>query len=192
MIRQETRRKYGELIRYIKDEVHSGHIVEYENDFIRVVLGENGEYYEFIDLPEEFSGFVGDGYEYEFTGTSESQRQLDDILTYLKQSPIQDKTRDFQLTMLYSHFSDREDIYAFSYNEQESYEPGKAGRIQPGQLPNFYKVKWNLKTDQDNPFPSQRGMMFFIRNMTDKHLTVSYTSKDLVLGDYSTERRVIN
>ncbi len=55
------------MIDYIKDQVGEGN--EYVNNLVRVVLSERGCYYEFRDMPEEFSGAVGSGFRWEFVGT---------------------------------------------------------------------------------------------------------------------------
>ncbi|NIR00525.1 MAG: hypothetical protein GTN78_10035, partial [Gemmatimonadales bacterium] len=56
----DARPEYQVMIDYIKDQVGEGR--EYTNDLVRVVLSDRGCYYEFRDLPEEFSGAVGSGF----------------------------------------------------------------------------------------------------------------------------------
>src|SRR4030042_2030956 len=68
-LRTEPRQDYQVMIDYIKDQIGEGR--EYVNDLVRVVLSDRGCYYEFRDMPEEFSGAVGSGFRYEFVGTEQ-------------------------------------------------------------------------------------------------------------------------
>ena len=46
----------GQVIDYVKSEVGQG--TEYDNGLVRVVLSNRGCYYQFVDMPEEFSGAI--------------------------------------------------------------------------------------------------------------------------------------
>ncbi len=174
-LRKGLRKRFGAYIQFVKEKVGAGQ--EYNNGLVRVVLNERGGYYEMVDCPEEFSGFVGN-YEYEFIDKSKSLRQLDRLFEYVRKDKIQENAYRFALIMLYStDILDKDNIYAFYWNPQDTAYM-EIGRLQP-KLPDFYKVKWSLKPNQNNNiFPFQSGMMFFVKKMTDKHLIVSVPCSD--------------
>lgn len=174
LLRSEARRKYQVMIDYIKDQVGEGS--EYLNDLVRVVLSETGCYYEFRDMPEEFSGAVGSGFKHEFVGSTQARELLEKIQDMVENAD-DSNTRELALLVVYS----REGLYnrdeTFIYHngaddDSDEFEPIASGRLKPGVMPLFFKIK----VDSDLALPllgTRRGVMFFVANLTDQHLLVS-------------------
>ena len=163
---------YRVMIDYIKDQVGDGS--EYRNDLVRVVMSERGCYYEFRDLPEEFSGAVGSGFRSEFIGTDRALhlvRELHDIAL----GPESAHSHEFSLMVIYGWDGvfKPEDTFVYhwrSYSNQEE-GPKIMGIFRPAVLPIFFK----LKVDSDLAEPilgSRRGVLFFVANLGDQHLFV--------------------
>ena len=98
-LRAEARRKYQIMIDYIKDQVGEGS--EYLNDLVRVVVSERGCYYEFREMPEEFSGAVGSGFTHEFIGSHRAAELLEAIKCMVDESN-DSNTRELALLVVYS------------------------------------------------------------------------------------------
>jgi hypothetical protein len=164
---------YQVMIDYIKDQIGEGR--EYVNDLVRVVLSDRGCYYEFRDLPEEFSGAVGSGFCYEFVGTSQGLNLLSMIheLAVAGESP---GTREISLMVIYGWdgLFRREDTFIYHWvreNGSEEEGPMMLGFYRPGVLPLFFK----LKIDSDFAEPilgTRKGVLFFVANLSDQHLLV--------------------
>jgi hypothetical protein len=169
---QPGRPDYQVMIDYIKDQVGNGS--EYTNDLVRVVLSERGCYYEFRDLPEEFSGAVGSGFRYEFIGTSkglEVARKLHEVAM----GPESADTHELSLMVIYDWdgIFRPEDTFIYHWRcygcEEEG--PTMMGIFRPDVLPIFFK----LKADSDLVEPllgTRKGVLFFVANLSDQHLLV--------------------
>jgi len=170
VLRAEARRKYQVMIDYIKDQVGPG--AEYLNDLVRVVLSERGCYYEFLEMPEEFSGAVGSGFRYEFIG-SESALELLEKLRELVELSTPENTREIALLVVYSRngLYDPEETYVYHLSNEEGGEVVTSGCLRTNALPIFFKIK----VDSDLALPllgAKRGVLFFVANMSDQHLMV--------------------
>jgi hypothetical protein len=168
----ESRQDYQVMIDYIKGQIGQGQ--EYLNDLVRVVLSERGCYYEFRDMPEEFSGAVGSGFRHEFVGTRKSLDLLNAIHS-LVMGPESPDTREISLMVIYGWdgLFKREDTFIYHWardgNEEEG--PMMMGVYRPTVLPLFFK----LKVDSDLAEPllgTRRGVLFFVANLSDQHLLV--------------------
>jgi len=171
-VRTEPRQDYQVMIDYIKDQIGEGR--EYTNDLVRVVLSDRGCYYEFRDMPEEFSGAVGSGFRYEFLGTQAS-RDLLDAIHDLVMGPGTADTNEISLMVIYGWdgLFKREDVFVYHWTRHGSEEEGPAmmGLYRPGALPLFFK----LKVDSDLAEPllgTRKGVLFFVANLSDQHLLV--------------------
>jgi hypothetical protein len=160
------------MIDYIKDQVGSGS--EYTNDLVRVVLSERGCYYEFRDLPEEFSGAVGSGFRYEFIGTGDGLR-LAARLHDMALAPETADTHELSLMVIYGWDGvfKPEDTFVYHWRRYGSEEEGPTmlGMFRPSTLPIFFK----LKADSDLVEPilgTRKGVLFFVANLSDQHLFV--------------------
>jgi len=173
-LRAEARRKYQIMIDYIKDQVGEGS--EYLNDLVRVVVSERGCYYEFREMPEEFSGAVGSGFTHEFIGSHRAAELLEAIKCMVDESN-DSNTRELALLVVYS----RDGLYnrdeTFIYHKSDELDsdddalPITSGRFRTDKLPLFFK----LKVDSDlaiRIFGAKRGVIFFVANLTDQHLLV--------------------
>lgn len=168
----EARQGYRDMIDYIKDQVGEGR--EYVNDLVRVVLSERGCYYEFRNMPEEFSGAVGSGFDYEFVGTQTGLKLVRE-LHELALGPESPDTREISLMVIYGWdgLFRREDTFIYHWVRQENNEEGPilVGAFRPDVLPLFFK----LKVDSDLAEPllgTRKGVMFFVANLSDQHLLV--------------------
>jgi hypothetical protein len=173
VLRAEARRKYQVMIDYIKDQVGPG--AEYLNDLVRVVLSERGCYYEFLEMPEEFSGAVGSGFRYEFVGSEQAVGILEKLRQLVELSSPEN-TREIALLVVYSRngLYDPEETYVYHLSNEEGEEAGEvvtSGCLRTGALPIFFKIK----VDSDLALPLlgvKRGVLFFVANMSDQHLLV--------------------
>jgi len=172
MLRAEARRKFQVMIDYIKEQVGEGN--EYNNGMVKVVISERGCYYEFIDMPEEFSGALGSGFQYDFVGTGDGLLMAEQV-QYMITHSDDDNTRELSLLCIYDRrgLFDREATYIYhrSRRGEESVGPRVIGHYREGVLPLFFK----MKTDSDLAVPLlgvPRGVLFFVANLTDQHLAV--------------------
>jgi len=173
LLRAEARRKYQVLIDYIKQQVEPGY--EYANELVRVVLSERGCYYEFVDLPEEFSGALGNGFAHRFVGSAEALALADQI-HHLSQACTEHNTREFSLLAVYDRqglFS-REGTYIYhqAHRGDDDIGPLTVGCHRERTLPLFLK----LKADCDLVVPifgMSRGVLFVVANLSDQHLVVN-------------------
>ncbi len=168
----EGRPEHQVMIDYIKDQVGEGR--EYINDLVRVVLSERGCYYEFRDLPEEFSGAVGSGFNYEFVGTQAGLQMLD-AMHDLAMGPESADTFEISLMAIYTWdgLFRAEDSFVYHWRRRDGEEEGPmmAGIYRPEVLPIFFKVK--VDSDLAEPLLGVRkGVLFFVANLSDQHLLV--------------------
>ena len=173
MLRAEHQKKFQTLITYLKDKVGPG--IEYRNAVARVVVSEQGAYYELNDLPEEFSGAVGPDVEQRYVTPDEAVALLAKAVEAVKQVN-RDNARHCSLLVLYSRrgIIDRKNCYVFEYRsigEQSTPEPLVIGQFQPGVMPLFFKIK--LDADfSSSVLDMPRGMVFCIANPGDRHLLI--------------------
>jgi len=160
------------MIDYIKDQVGAGS--EYTNDLVRVVLSDRGCYYEFRDLPEEFSGAVGSGFRYEFVG---SQQGLDlvNAVHDIALGPESAETHEMSLMAIYGWDGvfkpDETFLYHWRKYGCEEEGPMMSGIFRPTVVPIFFK----LKADSDLVEPimgTRKGVLFFVANLSDQHMLV--------------------
>lgn len=172
LLGDEARPEYQVMIDYIKDQVGEGR--EYVNDLVRVVLSERGCYYEFRDLPEEFSGAVGSGFQYEFVGTQKGLDLLEAVHD-LALGPESADTHEISLMAIYTWDGTfkPEDTFVYHWRRYEGREEGPVmvGIFRPKVLPLFFKVK--IDSDLAEPLLGvRRGVLFFVANLSDQHLMV--------------------
>ena len=169
---QAERPEYEIMIDYIKDQVGDG--PEYTNDLVRVVLSDRGCYYEFRDLPEEFSGAVGSGFRYEFVGT-EQGLLLANTIHEIALGPESADTHELSLMAIYGWdgIFKPDDTFVYHWRSYGCEEEGPTmlGMFRPDVLPMFLK----LKADSDLVEPilgTRKGVLFFVANLGDQHLLV--------------------
>jgi len=171
-LRGDVRQGYQVMIDYIKDQVGEGR--EYTNDLVRVVLSDRGCYYEFRDLPEEFSGAVGSGFSHEFIGTRQGLDLLEAIHD-LMLAPESADTHEISLMVIYKWdgLFRPEDAFVFHWRRHEGAEEGPitTGMYRAGVLPIFYKLKAHSDRAQ-SLLGASRGVLFFVANLSDQHLLV--------------------
>jgi len=160
------------MIDYIKEQVGPGS--EYVNDLVRVVFSDRGCYYEFRDLPEEFSGAVGSGFRHEFVGTNQGL-QLANQLHEIALGPESADSHELSLMVIYGWDGvfRPDDTFVYHWRSYGGEEEGPVmmGMFRPSVLPIFFK----LKADSDLVEPimgTRKGVLFFVANLTDQHLLV--------------------
>jgi len=172
LVRTEPRRDYQVMIDYIKDQIGEGR--EYMNNLVRVVLSDRGCYYEFRDMPEEFSGAVGSGFRYEFVGTQTSLDLLEAIHE-MALGPESADTREISLMIIYGWdgLFRREDMFIYHWAREGEDEEGPVvlGTYRPGALPLFFKLKVESRLAEPL-LGTRKGVLFFVANLSDQHLLV--------------------
>jgi len=168
--RARVRADFQGVIDHIKTQVGPG--LEYENGLLRVVLSERGCYYQFLELPEEFSGVIGSAYRHEFIGSAAAHELVETIQQLLREH-TPDNTSELSLLMIYEPeaIAPEEGAYVHQYLAQDGGQARQAGHLRPGELPVFIK----LKADSDLVRPllgAAKGVLFFVANLTDRHLLV--------------------
>lgn len=160
------------MIDYIKEQVGPGS--EYVNDLVRVVFSDRGCYYEFRDLPEEFSGAVGSGFRHEFVGTNQGL-QLANLIHDIALGPESADTHELSLMVIYGWdgIFRPDDTFVYHWRSYGGEEEGPVmmGMFRPAVLPIFFK----LKADSDLIEPimgTRKGVLFFVANLSDQHLLV--------------------
>ncbi|HLV79880.1 MAG TPA: hypothetical protein VKT32_06335 [Chthonomonadaceae bacterium] len=171
LLRAEHQKRYQVMIAYLKEKVGEG--TEYRNDVVRVVVSETGAYYELNDLPEEFSGAVGDQVERHFLAPQEAVALLARAVE-ATQEITPDNTRLFSVIVLYTRrgLVDRKNCYVFDYNPplRGAARPLQIGQLQPDVMPLFFKIK--VDTDLTEAAGMPRGLLFCMANAGDRNLLI--------------------
>lgn len=160
------------LARYVKQQVGEG--LEFSNEIARVVLSSNGCYYEFRDLPEEFSGALGE-FTHQFIGVGDALALLERLYELPRTDLIHEVT-EFSLFVVYDRFDwiSYQNIYAYHCQRgalSDSRVEYVRGNIRHGHLPRFFKLRL-LSTRSPEGLSFAHGMAFFIANPGERHLLV--------------------
>ena len=193
LLRAEHQKRYQALIAYLKEKVGEGS--EYRNDVVRVVVSDAGAYYELNDLPEEFSGAVGDQVERHFLAPQEAVSLLSRAVEATKEI-TPDNTRQLSILALYTRrgLVDRKNCYVFDYHPEVrgAAKPLEIGLFQPDVMPLFFKIKIDADFSEEvTGMP--RGILFCIANAGDRHLLIRipYQGDQVIdLGSLSTSTTV--
>ena len=160
------------LARYVKQRVGEG--MEFSNEVARVVVSSNGCYYEFRDLPEEFSGALGQ-FSHQFVGYEDALSLLEKLYR-LPSTDFIEAVEELSLLVVYDRFDgiSYQNIYAYHFQRGRLVEhrmEDTRGAFRLGQLPRFFKFRLLANRVPDGlSFPS--GMAFFIANPGERHLLV--------------------
>ena len=168
--RARSRQKFQALIDFVKQNVGPGQ--EYVNDLVRVVISNNGCYYEFLDLPEEFSGAVGTSFAAQFVSSDVGTEYMNRIHE-LACSSDETNTNELSVLALYDKqgLYWPEAIYIHHFIREEGALPATVGWYRPDTLPLFFKVKVDSRIARPI-IGLERGIIFFVANLTDQHLLV--------------------
>ncbi len=194
LLRAEHQKRFQVMINYIKEKVGEG--VEYRNNVVRIVLSDNGAYYELLDLPEEFSGAAGEKLEHHFIAPKEAIAVLARAIQATKRA-TEDNTRQFSIIVLYTRrgLVDRKNCYVYDYrprDEKPGHEPLTIGQFRPDVMPLFFKVKLDADFAEE-VLNIPRGVVFCMSNAGDRHLMVRipYTGDQVIdLGDLPTSQTI--
>jgi hypothetical protein len=172
-IQQEVRRQFRQIADYIKSEVGEG--AELENGLVRAVLSERGCYYEFSEVPEEFSGALGHGFSPRLVGSKEAMRVLtaiNDIIIHANGV----NTRELSLLACYDRnaVTDPETGNFFRYvtTTEDAAGPSVEGHFRPTEQPLFFKLTVDSDLAQES-LGLRKGVIFFVANRSDQHLMVT-------------------
>lgn len=172
LLRAEHQKKFQVQINFLKELVGEG--IEYENAVVRVVVSETGAYYELKDLPEEFSGAVGEEVERNFLSRDDAIQVLTRAHEAAQQA-TEENTRQLTIFTLYTRrgLVDRKNcyIYEFRGEEERRTPPLKIGEFQPDTLPLFYKIRIDADYGAEK-LGLQQGIIFCMANAGDRHLLI--------------------
>lgn len=160
------------LVRYVKQQVGQG--MEFSNEIVRAVVSSNGCYYEFRELPEEFSGALGE-FNHRFVGFTDTLHLLERLYR-LPHTDFLQAVREISLFVVYDRFDwlSYQNIYAYhlqrSARDERLVEEVR-GAIQPNHLPRFFKLRLIAQCAPEG-LNFACGMMFFIANPGERHLLV--------------------
>ncbi len=160
------------LARYVKQQVGEG--MEFSNEIARVVLSSNGCYYEFRELPEEFSGALGE-FTHHFIGVRETLQLLETLYQLPRTDAIRNVT-EFSLLVVYDRFDwiSHQNIYAYQCQRgtlDNRLVEDVRGTMRHGQLPRFFKLRLISKQAPEGLLFAN-GLVFFIANPGERHLLV--------------------
>ena len=183
LLRAEYQKRFQGMIQYIKERVGEG--IEYRNAVVRVVVSERGAYYELNDLPEEFSGAVGEDLERRFVAPAEAIALLTRAVEATHRA-TPENTHRLSLLALYTRrgLVDRKNCFLFDYTPHESTQPDPRiiGKFQPDVMPLFFKIKMEADFSEEAlGFPA--GLVFCMANAGDRHLLI----RVLPTGDQMTD-----
>jgi hypothetical protein len=186
LLRAEHQKKFQVMIEYIKAQVGEG--VEYRNSIVRVVLSDNGAYYELLDLPEEFCGAAGEEVEYHFVPPREAIALLTRVVEATARATAKN-TRQFTLIALYTRrgLVDRKNCFVYEYrprDERPGHAPLVVGSFQPKVMPLFFKIKLDADYAEE-VLGISCGIVFCMANAGDRHLLVRIPYKGDQVTDLS-------
>jgi hypothetical protein len=173
MLRAEHQKRFSAQIDLLKERVGEG--IVYSNAVVRVVVSEDGAYYELTDLPEEFGGAAGEHLERHFLKEQEAVVLLTRAVETLSRANTRN-TRHISVFVLYTRrgLADRKNCYVFEFRPEE-YTPERPpliiGAFQPGVMPLFFKLKIDADFAMD-ALEMERGMVFCMANAGDRHLLI--------------------
>jgi hypothetical protein len=173
LLRAEHQKKFQVMINYLKEQVGEG--IEYRNEVVRVVVSDNGAYYELSDLPEEFSGATGDQIQRSFVTPEEAIALLTRAAEATKRTELE-TTRQFSIIALYTRrgLVDRKNCYVYEFQRADHASPRpplEVGTFQPGVMPLFFKVKMDADFAPE-VLGIPRGIVFCMANAGDRHLLI--------------------
>ncbi|GIV19332.1 MAG: hypothetical protein KatS3mg023_1083 [Armatimonadota bacterium] len=160
------------LARYVKQQVGEG--MEFSNEIARAVVSSNGCYYEFRELPEEFSGALGE-FTHHFVGYQDALQLLENLYRLLL-TDFMEAVEELSLLVVYDRFDGMsyQNIYAYHFQRSALSDhrvEDVRGAFRHGQLPRFFKLRLLAKRAPEGLlFPC--GMAFFIANPGERHLLV--------------------
>jgi hypothetical protein len=160
------------LTRYVKQQVGDG--MEFSNEIARVVVSSNGCYYEFLELPEEFSGALGE-FTHHFVGVKDTLYLLERLFQ-LPHSEFMHRVRELSLFVVYERFDwiSHQNIYAYHFQRSTLCEyrmEDVRGVFRHGQLPRFFKLRLIAERAPEG-LSFACGIAFFIANPGERHLLV--------------------
>jgi len=182
MLRAEHEKRFQTQIAVLKERVGEG--IVYKNAVVRVVVSDDGAYYELSDLPEEFGGAAGDNVERHFLTEAEAKSVLMRAVDSLDRATA-DNTRHISVFVLYTRrgLADRKNCYVFEFRpnpHSPERPPLIIGKFQPKVMPLFYKLKVDADFAQ-LALGMDRGMVFCMANAGDRHLLIRapYTGSEV-------------
>ncbi len=184
LLRTEHQNRYQLQINMVKELVGEG--IEYENSVVRIVVSDVGAYYELKDLPEDFTGGIGDDMNRNFLSQKEAVTLLSRLFDARKRITLKN-TRQFILMVIYTRTGiiDRKNCYIYDHrvnqwNDKD--KPFEIGHFQPGVMPLFFKIRIDADFGEEL-IGFKRGISFCMANAGDRHLILRLPNE----GEYLTD-----
>jgi hypothetical protein len=174
LLRTEHQNRYQLQINLIKEMIGEG--IEYENAVVRIVVSDEGAYYELKDLPEEFSGGVSEKITRHFLSQKEAVTLLSRVFDARKRITVKN-TRQFVLMVIYTRTGviDRKNCYIYDLRRGGEWnmddKPFELGKFQPGVMPLLFKIKIDADFSEEL-VGFKRGIAYCMANAGDRHLLV--------------------
>jgi hypothetical protein len=183
ILKKRTQEQYGPSIKWVKEQIGEG--MRFSNSIADVVISEKGAYYQFRNLPEEFSGMVGESVDWQLVDRSRSMEIVDQMMA-MSRVVNAANTRRLILAFFYepavlrrsSSFLFHAD---YSLIPRHMLRPSESGFPRPGAMPIFYK----LTADSELAVPlldGPKGILFGLSGVGPQDLLIRFPHKgnDLV------------
>lgn len=180
-LQEEYSRRYGAAVELIKANVGAG--IEYANSAGRVVISENGAWFECFDLPMEFSGAVGGPVTYRSASDGEALNVLNAIVDRLAAPGAFPNPSG--IFVLYSRrgLLDERETYVFQgkgYDHSLDRNSISIGQFRPDTLPLLFRARIDC-TEGVPGLTLKRGVACCLSGVGDGNLIVeiSYEADNL-------------
>ncbi len=173
VLEEEYRRRHGVAVEWLKAAVGEGD--NFSNEIARVILSENGAWFECIDLPMEFSGAAGAAVGHRFLSDRETITLMNELAEVIP-GVTAENTRAFGLLILYTRSGIMDARESFVYQHRAAPDgsvrtPWQIGAFRPDQLPLL--IRCRIDTDLPIPMLSHlRGVAICLGRVGESNLLV--------------------
>ena len=159
LLRAEHQKRFQVQIAFVKEKVGEG--VEYRNPLMRVVVSNEGAYYEFNDLPEEFCGATGDEIRQHAISQPDALARFAKAVASIKKLKPHN-ARHFQLMAIYTRrgLVDRTNCFIYDWDVARAARgqpPTEVGKYQPSVMPLFFKIKMDADFSKERSWECRRA-----------------------------------
>jgi len=168
-VRRKAMQEYGHHIQLIKDAIGEG--AEYTNGLVRIILSPKGGYYEFKEMPEEFSGWVGPSGQYESVDSKVGMELVGSAYNIIS-SLSRDNTSELQIITCSGNKLETAQICIVNFDKD--FDPpitALRGDLPRETLPTFMKIKG--QSELLLPLLGcNEGLIVFASYVSDQHLLI--------------------